>query len=67
MMAKAVQEGIESGHLRKDDPWEIVFEMGALSNGLIMLYLGGRMGGTPTQFRALHDRSFRRYVHGIRK
>ena len=67
MLAKAVQEGIESGHLRKDDTWEIVFEMGALSHGLIMLFLGGRMGGTPSQFRALYDRSFRRYIHGIRK
>jgi len=67
LMAKAVQEGIESGHLREDDTWEIVFEMGALSHGLIMLYLGGRMGGTPTRFRALYSRCFRRYIHGIRK
>lgn len=67
MLAKAVQEGIESGYLRKDDPWEIVFAMGALSHGLIMLFLGGRMGGTPSQFRALYERSFRRYIHGIRK
>jgi AcrR family transcriptional regulator len=66
MLAKVVQEGIESGHLRKDDPWEIVFAMGALSHGLIMLYFGERMGGTPTEFRALYDRSFRRYLHGIR-
>ena len=67
MLAKVVQEGIESGHLRKDDPWEVVFEMGALSHGLIMLFLGGRVGGTRRQFRALYDRSFRRYIHGIRK
>jgi hypothetical protein len=66
LMAEAVQEGIDSGHLCDDDPWEIVFEMGALSHGLIMLYLGGRMGGTPTQFRALYRRSFRRYINGIR-
>jgi len=67
MLAQAVLEGIDSGHLRKDNPWEIVFEMGALSHGLIMLYFGGRMGGTAAQFRALYDRSFRRYIHGIRK
>jgi AcrR family transcriptional regulator len=67
MLANAVQEGIESGYLREDDPWEIVFEMGALSHGLIMLYFGGRMGGTTSQFRALYYRSFRRYIHGIRK
>ena len=67
MLAKVVQEGIESGHLRKDDLWEIVFAMGALSHGLIMLYFGGRIGGTPAQFRAVYDRSFRRYIRGIRK
>jgi AcrR family transcriptional regulator len=66
LLVEAVQEGIKSGHLRQDDPWEIVFEMGALSHGLIMLYLGGRMGGTPAQFRALYRRSFRRYINGIR-
>jgi hypothetical protein len=38
---------MESGYLRKDDAWEIVFEMSALSHGLIMLYLGGRMGAPP--------------------
>jgi hypothetical protein len=47
--------------------WEIVFEMGALSHGLIMLYLGGRMAVPPARFRAFYRRSFRRYIHGIRK
>jgi hypothetical protein len=41
--------------------------MGALSHGLIMLYLGGRMNLSPAQFRALYRRSFRRYVDGICK
>src|SRR5271157_4845002 len=67
LMAKAVQEGIESGHLREDDTWEIVFEMGALSHGLIMLYLGGRMEMSRSDFRALYRRSFRRYIHGLLK
>jgi hypothetical protein len=34
---------METGYLNKDDVWEIVFETGALMQGLIMLYLGGRM------------------------
>lgn len=67
LMVDTLQEGMESGYFRKDDAWEIVFEMGALSHGLIMLYLGGRMNVTRAQFRALYRRSFRRYVHGIRK
>ena len=65
LMADVVAEGMQSGELKKDDPWEITFEMGALSHGLIMLYLGGRMDTSPTGFRALYRRSFRRYLHGI--
>lgn len=67
LMAKVVQEGIESGYFIQDDAWEIVFAMGALSHGLILLYLGGRMSMSPARFRALYRRSFRRYIHGIRK
>jgi len=66
LMTEVVQEGMDSGYFRKDDAWEIVFEIGALSHGLIMLYLGGRMGIPPAKFRAFYRRSFRRYVHGIR-
>ena len=66
LMVDAIQEGMQGGYFRKDDAWEIVFEMGALSHGLIMLYLGGRMGRTPAQFCALYRRCFRRYIHGLR-
>jgi len=66
LMVDVVKEGMESGVFRKDDAWEIVFEMGALSHGLILLYLGGRMNATPASFRALYRRSFRRYMRGIR-
>lgn len=64
--AALIEEGMGSGELRKDDVWEIVFEMGALFQGLVMLYLGGRMAMTPVQFRGYCRRSFRRYLHGIR-
>jgi len=66
LMVDVLKEGMESGCFRKDDPWEMVFEMGALSHGLIMLYLGGRLDATPASFRALYRRSFRRYIDGIR-
>lgn len=66
LMADVIAEGMGGGELKQDDHWEITFEMGAFSHGLIMLYLGGRMAVTPTQFRALYRRSFRRYFHGIR-
>lgn len=65
--AAALEAGMKEGIFRKDDVWEIAFETGALLQGLVMLYLGGRFGGTPEEFRALCHRAFRRYFHGIRK
>lgn len=65
-MADVLAAGMASGAFRQDDPWEITFELGALSHGLIMLYLGGRTQMTPAAFRALYRRSFRRYFDGIR-
>jgi len=61
LMVEVLKEGMDTSYFRKADPWEI-----ALSHGLIMLYLGGRMDMSPTRFRALYRRSFRRYLHGIR-
>jgi AcrR family transcriptional regulator len=64
--ADVLAEGMEAGYFRKDDVWEIVFECGALMQGMIMLYLGGRMAMSPAEFRAFCHRSFGRYFHGIR-
>ncbi len=66
LVAEVVREGMGSGHFRRDDVWEIVFAMGAMSHGLIMLYLGGRTHMTAARFRAFYRQSFRRYIHGIR-
>jgi len=66
LIVNVVREGMENGHFRDDDAWEIAFEMGALSHGLIMLYLGGRIDMPPARFRAFYRRSFMRYIHGIR-
>lgn len=65
--ASIFQRGIDTGLLRRDDPWEMTFETGALLQGLVMLWIGGRFDGSPKEFRALVHRSFRRYLHGIRK
>ncbi len=67
VMADLVREGMKAGYFRRDNVWEIVFEIGALSHGLIMLYLGGRLRLTPSRFRNFYRRSFRRYMYGIRK
>ena len=66
LMADVIVEAMRQGELKEDDYWEITFEIGALSHGLIMLYLGGRVSLTQSAFRALYRRSFRRYFDGIR-
>jgi AcrR family transcriptional regulator len=65
--AAALEAGMKSGVFREDDVWEITFEAGAMLQGLVMLYLGGRVGTSAEEFRALCHRAFRRYVNGIRK
>jgi AcrR family transcriptional regulator len=67
LLAELVREGMASGYFRKSDVWEIVFAMGALSHGLIMLYLGGRTNMTHSQFRNFYRRSFVRYFQGVRE
>lgn len=64
--ADVIARAMETGYFRKDDMWEIVFETGALMQGLVMLYLGGRVAMPPESFRAFCHRSFGRYLNGIR-
>ncbi len=63
----ALEAGMKEGRFRRDDVWEIAFETGALLQGLVMLYLGGRMRTSVEGFRALCHRAFRRYLDGIRR
>jgi AcrR family transcriptional regulator len=67
LWAQLLEEGMASGYFRKDDLWAIVFETGALMQGLMMLYLGGRVDMSATRFRVFCHQSMRRYMHGIRK
>lgn len=64
---KLLKEAMRVGELRHDNPVEIAFEISALSHGLIVLYRGGRVGLSAKQFRMLYRRSFRRYLHGLRR
>jgi AcrR family transcriptional regulator len=64
-VASVVRSGIEAGDIKGDDPWEITFQLGALSHGLIQLYLGGRVDATPAQFRKMYREAFIRFLHGI--
>jgi AcrR family transcriptional regulator len=67
LTAEAIDDGIKNGSFRKLDAWEITFEIGALLQGLVMLYLGGRMEMDTEEFRAFCRRSFRRYINGVRR
>ncbi len=65
--ASALEAGMKKGVFREDDVWEITFETGAMLQGLVMLYVGGRVEMSEEEFRALCHRAFRRYFYGIRK
>ncbi len=65
--AAALEAGMKQGIFRRDDIWEIVFETGAMLQGLVMLHLGGRVGMSAQEFRALSHRAFRRHIYGICK
>ena len=65
--AELVAEGMRDGVFLQGDVWEIVFESGALLQGLVMLYLGGRVDSTEQEFREICHRAMGRYLNGIRK
>ena len=67
LFAELIREGIASGYFRETDVWAIVFETGALWQGLTMLYLGGRVGMSAKQFRTYCHEAIERYMRGIRK
>jgi AcrR family transcriptional regulator len=54
-----------SGGKSSKKGWQVAFEIGALSHGLIMLYLGGRIDATVSRFRALHRRALWRYLNAF--
>ena len=61
-----LENAMRNGELQPDDAVEIAFELSALSHGLIVLYLGDRIAQSEKQFRSLYQRSFRRYLNGLR-
>ena len=64
--AELMTEGIRAGVFQRVDVWEIAFESGALIQGLVMLYLGGRVATTEQEFRKMVHRAMERYLNGIR-
>jgi AcrR family transcriptional regulator len=65
--AAALEAGMKKGVFRKDDVWAITFEIGAMLQGLVMLFVGRRVGASEAEFRMLFHRAMGRYVNGIRR
>jgi AcrR family transcriptional regulator len=65
VFADAIAKAMGTGYFREDDVWEIVFEIGALMQGLVLLYLGERVTMSPSEFRAFCHRSFKRHLNGL--
>ena len=65
-MLRAVEDGIAKGVLRDTDPAELAMTLAATGLGLVQLYLGGRIGLSETDFRALCERSAFTVLDGAR-
>lgn len=64
--ADAVDSGMKSGVLKKDDVWEVALALWAHVHGYVMLYHGGRFDLTEKKFRDLCRRSVRRLFNGLK-
>jgi AcrR family transcriptional regulator len=61
-----VQSGISQGLLKTDDPLEVTLSLTSSAQGLVQLYLGGRIGMNESDFRSLCKRTIWRVLDGIR-
>lgn len=61
-----VSDAIKDGVLKDGDPVEVTLSLIMSTTGLVQLYLGGRVGLSETEFRALCRRAIRRALDGIR-
>lgn len=62
---RAVQDWMRDGLLRTDDPLEVTLVLTASVQGLVLLYLNGRIGLEEDDFRRLCGRTVTRILHGI--
>lgn len=61
-----VTDAIRRGVLKGGDPVEVTLSLTASTQGLVQLYLGGRVGLPEAEFRALCRRTIRRVLDGVR-
>ncbi|MQA97100.1 MAG: TetR family transcriptional regulator [Streptosporangiales bacterium] len=65
-VTELVRQAMGEGELREDDPLEVALTVTSHPQGLVQLYLAGRIGLPEPEFRALCHRSTWRVVNGIR-
>lgn len=65
LTADTVSAWMKLGKLKRDDVWEIAFELWAHVHGYLALWRGGRIGLSEDEFRSLIHRSLRRLLHGL--
>jgi AcrR family transcriptional regulator len=63
---EAVEEGMREGLLKAGDPLEVALTITASSQGLVLLYLSGRIELSEPEFRLLCRRSMWRIINGLR-
>ncbi|MEU0567766.1 TetR/AcrR family transcriptional regulator [Nonomuraea sp. NPDC005983] len=64
-LVKLVEEGMQVGLLREDDPLEVTLTVTSAAQGLVLYYLGGRVAMKESDFRELCHRTVRRIVDGL--
>ena len=67
MLVVLVEESMREGAMRQDDPLEVSLALTSSIQGLVQLYLGGRIGLEEHDFRGLCERTARRIFDGIYK
>lgn len=60
-----IEEGMAAGALRTDVPLEAALALTSATQGLVQLYLGGRIGLDEPAFRDLCERNVRRILNGL--
>jgi AcrR family transcriptional regulator len=65
-VTEAVEQGMREGVLRPGDALEVTLALTALGQGLITMYLGGRISLSEPDFRALCARSVEKVLDGIK-
>lgn len=65
-MADTLQAWMDKGALKRDDVWEVAFELWAHAHGYLMLYRAGRFALSPDEFKQLVHRSIGRLLHGLK-